>query len=98
MDESKCKDAKPFNGMFTSTFPCKPIEPIEPLSPCACNGYTDAMGEGESCGKFCYIEEDANCPDRTQYNSKMISKDLCMEALTTTVSISSTTSEMPKGI
>ena len=90
VDNNKCEDAIAFNGMFTSTVPCK-----TPFSPCVCNGYTDIMGEGDSCGKFCYIEEDANCPDRTPYNSRMISKHLCMKAFSTT--ISSSTTEKPKG-
>ena len=87
VDSSNCKDAKPFNQMFISTAPCK-------SSPCVCNGYTDLMGGGGSCGKWCYIEQDANCPDPIPYNGRMVSQDLCMDSAK--MKISSTTPEMPK--
>ena len=53
------------------------LGPVKRKKPCTCNGETDVLGLGASCGKFCYVDEDADCDDRSSHHGKQISRALC---------------------
>ena len=76
VDKGSCKVTHKYDGMFTSTTPCK----TSPSSPCVCTGEKDFKGRGASCGSFCYVDEYASCPDRRKFNGKMISTAICKKA------------------
>ena len=72
-----CTDELPFNNRFLSTKACK-------TKPCVCNGQTDFVGDGGSCGEWCFVDEDSACSDKLPLDNKMYSKTVCEGSLQTT--------------
>jgi len=66
-----CQDQEKYKGKYYSVKACS--------KPCVCNGETDEIGLGGSCGDYCYVDHDSGCTDRilSPYNGKRISKEVC---------------------
>jgi len=70
VDPKNCEDAEEYGGLFTSYSACK-------KTPCVCNGYKDRHGRGGSCGKFCFVDPNADCPDKKNFLGMKISEYIC---------------------
>jgi len=68
--KGRCSKQRKYYRRYYSYTPCK-------TSACVCNGKTDVHGHGGSCGEYCYVDDDATCPDNIELGGGRVSKALC---------------------